>query len=301
MFAAKRGDGGEIGCLDERIRRHFGDNAGEAVAVFGEKRFQRSQIKHVGLITIIGGGRVGEFLQDRDGIEVEPAELQPAGAAARTLQVGYHAEGRGDRVHAAGGEKHVARRGVLIKPRDVALHVGRRVAFKTLFLLRLPGGEFADAQQVVLGLARREKHAAVLEKGLRARSERGVFGKCHAGERGLGRQQRGGFAEVEAQLFGGADRRGQPDRVPGQAERAQEVRAGLFGEGVHHKTRIARRHVFYDFRVTFFVADHVAHRGQARGHPVQTVGDALTQRKVVKHRHEAPKMARSRVRWQPQG
>jgi hypothetical protein len=301
VFAAECSDGGEIGRLDQRVGGDLRYEAGDAVALLGKELLECGEIEDVGLVKVVLGGRIGELLENRDGVEIEPAELEPAGAAARALQVGGDAEGRGEGVHAAGGEEHVGGGGVLIKTRDVALHVGGGVAVEAFFVLGLVGGEFADAQEVVLGLAGGEEHAAVLEKGLGARRERGVLRKGHAGERGRDGQERGGFTEVDAKLFGGADGRGEPDGVARQAEGAQEVRAGLFGERVHDEAGIAGGHVPGDLGIFFLIADDIAHCGQAGGDAVKTGGNTLAERDVGEHGHGAVKMAQSRTRWQPQG
>lgn len=81
MGAAKGGERGQGGGLDEGIGGNLGENAGDAAGVGGQQAGEAVQVEDVAVVQVILGGSGGKLLQQGDGIEVEPAELNPAGAA----------------------------------------------------------------------------------------------------------------------------------------------------------------------------------------------------------------------------
>src|SRR5581483_8601801 len=127
MAAREAGKPGHVRRLDQRIGRHLGQQAGDARTMFGKDPLDRGTVENIAQKNVIGW-RGGEFFQDGDGVKIEPAELDPEGAAARGLQLRQGAECGIDCVHAAVGQEEVGlgRRGK--GPTEVTLHLGDAVA-----------------------------------------------------------------------------------------------------------------------------------------------------------------------------
>ena len=91
--------------------------------------------------------------------------------------------------------------------------------------------------------------------------------------------------QVRRQSGGAAGGGGQPKGAAGKTVLARQMVGELAQTGVQHESRIPRGDVLDDRRVLLLVADHVAHRGQADGDGVQTVGDAAAERERRKGGH----------------
>ena len=107
VLAAERGKSGQISRLDERVGRHLGEQTGDLAAMGLEEATQAGEVEYIGVVEVVLGGRGGEFLEDGDGVEVEPAELNPAGAAERGLDGVDGSEGGVGGGHAAGCEMDI--------------------------------------------------------------------------------------------------------------------------------------------------------------------------------------------------
>src|SRR5690606_14276053 len=229
------GDGGEVGRLDERVGGHLGDEAGDAVALAFEEGAQAVEVEDVAVMQVIAFVGGDEFFEQRDGVEVEPAELNPPGASAGALAGGGRAEAAVDGVHAAGGEEDVGGVGVE-EPAEVRADLGGRVAGKQR--LGLHGAELSDPVQVVLGLAGGEEGAGALQEFLGAGGKRRIGGEHHRGQCGVGEYAGGGRVEVRDEGGGGLGRGGQPDVVAGQTGGGEQLPAGGEQERMHHEARI---------------------------------------------------------------
>ena len=172
--ATEGGERGEVGGLDEGIGGQLGDDTGDARAVFLENTFEAEVVEDVADIDVVTGSG-GELFKDGDRVEVEPAELEPDGAAAGGLEIGDGAERGVDGVHAAIGEEEVGVGGAGEGAAEVAvdLGVGRCVVTGEGFFGE-GSGEQAEADKVVFGFAGGEEAADILEISLGARGGGGV-------------------------------------------------------------------------------------------------------------------------------
>ena len=187
MGATEGRERGEVGCLDEGIGGQLRDDTGDAVTVFLENAFEAEMVEDVADIDVVTGSG-GEFFEDRDGVEVEPAELEPNGATAGSLEVGDGAERGVDGVHAAIGEEEVGVGGAGEGAAEVAvdLGAGRSGAAREGFFGERSGQQ-AEADKVVFGFAGGEEAADILEISLRARGGGGVGEVREAVEAGGGK------------------------------------------------------------------------------------------------------------------
>ena len=172
--ATEGGERGEIGCLNEGIGGELRDDTGDAVAVFLENAFEAEMVEDVAEIDVVTGSS-GEFFEDRDRVEVEPAELEPNGATAGGLEVGDGTERGVDSVHAAIGEEEVGVGGAGKGAAEVAVDLGAgRCVVTGEGLFGEGSGEQAEADKVVFGFAGGEEAADILEISLGARGGGGV-------------------------------------------------------------------------------------------------------------------------------
>jgi len=165
MAPAQRPERGQVGRLDQRVGGDLGDDAGDAAVVRREGPLDRGEVEGIADMDVVLR-RPGEALQDRDGVEVEPAELEPDGAAARRLEGGGRAERRPDGVHAAGSEEQVGVGGS--GERAAQLRADLRRGITLVEKLRVDRRQQSEAHQMVLGLAGGKESPGVLQVGLRA-------------------------------------------------------------------------------------------------------------------------------------
>ena len=107
--------------------------------------------------------------------------------------------------------------------------------------------------------------------------------------------------EMDREALSRALRGGEPDRVSGQPQLLREERGQLPAERMDDKARVARSQMAGDFRVFFLVADDRAQGGQAAGDPVDTGGNALTERERRERLHRTGTLADFAGRWQVGG
>ena len=280
VLPAERRKRGEVGRLDERVGRQLGEDPGNARAVFLEDAGDALGIQRVAHVDVVGG-RGREFFQDRDGVEVEPAELEPDGATARGLQIGGSAERGVDGVHARGGEKEIAVRALRQRATEHAANLGGGVAGKGLFRVRR--GEQAEAHERILGFARGEESAAVLEKRLRTRGGVGGCGVRGSVQGVVRKYFRAGLraSEVRGEFLRHPGRRRQPQRAsPQRGHGGREMRHELPRERMHDEARVARGEGAHRLGPFLLVAPHIAHRGQAARDSVGARRNALAERQV---------------------
>jgi hypothetical protein len=159
MAAAQVRQRRDVGGLHQRIGRHFRDEARNLAGPRGKESLQRLQVEHIALVVITRTDR--ELFQDRDRIEVKPAELHPLRPAARRLHRGHGPEGAVDRVHAIGRKKQIVvasrRQGALHDPDDFRVAVAGEVGFRVRFRAQ------PALHQLVFGLPGGDKAAQVLQ------------------------------------------------------------------------------------------------------------------------------------------
>jgi len=308
VATTERGEGGEVGCLDEGIGGDLGDEAGDARAVVGEDAFEGGEVEDVAEVDVVdGGGR--EFLQDRDGIEVEPAELEPNRAAAGGLEGGGGAPRGPDGVHAVGREEEVGVGGAGQDAAQVAADLGGgRGGVAGEGGLGERRGEQAEADEVILGLARGEEAAEILEENFGASEDGGRLGVRDAGETVVREDRRSGGSVERRQVGGerGGHRRGgdQPEGAPVQfGPGGDEVGGELFGERMDDEAGIAGGEVADGVGVSLLVAADIPHGGQTARNGVRTAGNALAERKVREGGHAEGKAdaRESAERWKTEG
>ena len=288
VAAGEGGDGGDVGGLKERVGGHLGDDAGDTGAVGGEDAGDGVEIERVADVNVVGGRR-GEFFEDGDGIEVEPAELNPDGAAAAGLQVGDGAEGGVDGAHAAVGEKKIGvgdgrgggREVGVEDAADVAADFGGGIAGECG--LGINGGAESEADEVILGLAGGEEAAEVLQIGLGEGGEGGVGGGVGDAVEAVSVDKKvggagGGGGEVGDEILGDGEGRGEPELMAGESGVGGDVMRGeLERERMNDEARVAGGELADDLRVFLLVAADGVHRGQAARNGMRAGRDGGTE------------------------
>ncbi len=286
VAAGEGGDGGDVSGLDERVGRGLDDQAGDARALGGEKFFQTGQVGDVAVAQVVAR-RVGrELSQQRDAVEIEPAQLDPRGAAGAGLHGADGAEGGVEGVHAARGEQQVGvgdREGTA----QHALDLGGGVTGEKF--LRRGGRQLAEADEVVLGGAGGEEAADVLQVDLAEGVQRGGVGMGDTVD-AVGNEGRGGGRAGATKIigergghFGGRD---QPEGFARELGAAGEVLAETLGVGVDDEARVTRGDVLRGLGPALLVADDIRHGRQAAGDGVRAAGNALTEGNGLEDRHE---------------
>src|SRR5690606_28474616 len=161
---------------------------------------------------VVGSG--GVFLEEGDGVEVEPAELEPEGAAAGGLEFGDGAEGGVDGVHAAIGEEEIGGGNVGVDRGQVPADLGGGVAVEQGF--GGGGGEGAVVGEAIFGGAGGEEAAGVLGKSFGAGGELRAGGVGDDGDVAIGEADDLGGAEGLGESIGHACGRDQPEGMGGE-------------------------------------------------------------------------------------
>lgn len=271
--------------MDEGVGGDLGDEGGDGVGVAFEEGAEGVEVEDIAQQVVVIGGRGEVVSKEGDGVEVEPAELNPVGAALGVLEGGERREGAVDGVHAAGGEEEV-----VVGGGGVALaQVGEDEWAGVGGGGEVFGGDGEEAKggEAVFGLAGGEKRAGVLEEEFRGAIKGRGGGQGDAG-RGIGGEEGGvGGGEVGVEGGGGGGGGGEPEVVLGELEAMGGVVGEAADERVDEKTGVAGGKVAGDFRVFFFVANDVVQSGQAAGDRVRECGDGLTERELGVEQHGA--------------
>jgi len=219
--------------------------------------------------------------EQRDGVEVQPAELHPSAASARRLGFGERTECGVERIHSVGRKKQRLGRVLRKEWGELAADFGERASRVTVgkggFSLRWRYE--AELGQPVFGSARGEEAAGVLQKKAgELRGRRCVFVR-EPGD-SVEVVDLGGVAvarELGADLLGHLGRAREP-----QAAFRATVLGVMFGEffdeAVKDEARVAAAHGGDHFGGLLFVAADRAHGGQAARDGVGQVGDGLAER-----------------------
>ena len=105
MPVAEGAERRQVGGLELRVVRNFRQDAGDGAG--REEPFDRGEVAHIGDEVMLG---IAGLLEEPRGVDVEPTELDPFGAATRTLHALDRGEAGVDRVHAGGSDENIRRR-----------------------------------------------------------------------------------------------------------------------------------------------------------------------------------------------
>ncbi len=251
----------QVGGLELRVVRDLREDAGDVAR--REEPFDRGEVAHVGDEVML---RVARLLEEARGVDVQPPELDPFGAAARTLHGVDGGETGVDRVHPGGGDEDVGRRHAgEIRGQRGADRRGRGGAVDGRFA-REPG----------FGLTRGDERAGVLHH--LGETQRGVAGGRHGQPPvadGVERGQR--RADVIGEATGGRFR-DEREKFAGTAEAAGGFLRGARDERVADEARITGTQQVPDARFLALVALDIGERRQADDRRVRRVRQRLTQR-----------------------